>query len=73
MPPDEDISRSLLPRSPSSSFPQQGRVDWVLFSKNTVNFTVDALSRLSRAGGEALTIIAARAIFHQVTLNSVGE
>jgi hypothetical protein len=66
MPSDGGDSRSLL-------FPQQGQVDWVNLGRNSVEFTVQSLSRLSSAGIEALTIYAARAVFHQVKLDLLGE
>ncbi|OCK75057.1 hypothetical protein K432DRAFT_309408, partial [Lepidopterella palustris CBS 459.81] len=66
-----DESRLLL--SPSSSFPQQGQVDWTALSKNTVEFTIDTLSRLSRAGVEALTVVAGTAVSRHARLDSLGE
>jgi hypothetical protein len=64
---------AILLRSPSSSFPQQGQVDWTTLSKNTVEFTVETLSRLSRAGIEALTIVAGTAVSRHARLDPLGE
>jgi hypothetical protein len=64
-------SRSMVP-SPSS-FPQQGQIDWGVLSANTVEYTVETLSRISRAGVEALTLHAASAIFSNARLASSGE
>jgi len=66
-----DVGRFLL--SPSSAFPQQGHVDWAALSNNTVEFTVETLSRLSRAGVEALTVVAGTAVSRHAKLNSIGE
>lgn len=66
-----DESRSLLPFS--SSFPQQGQVDWAALGRNTVEFTVETLLRISKAGVDALTIYAATAVFRHATLASPGE
>ncbi|KAG8528600.1 uncharacterized protein KY384_006287 [Bacidia gigantensis] len=41
---------------PSPSFSQQGQVDWVALSNSSVNFSVAALARFSRAGVDALTV-----------------
>jgi hypothetical protein len=71
--PGETESLPLLAPNSSTAFAQQGQVDWTTLGKNTVRFTVGALSRLSKAGVEALTIYAARAIFHQVKLDQLGE
>ncbi|KAI9691943.1 MAG: hypothetical protein M1822_008016, partial [Bathelium mastoideum] len=51
----------------------KGAFDWVGFSKHSVTFTVDTLSRMSKAGVEALTVFASRALFQQVKLDARGE
>ncbi|KAF5542061.1 hypothetical protein FMEXI_7665 [Fusarium mexicanum] len=54
-------------------FQQQGTVDWTRVMSGSVTFSVDVLSRLSKAGVEAFTIYAARAIFSNVKLGPNGE
>ncbi|KAF5602653.1 hypothetical protein FPCIR_1773 [Fusarium pseudocircinatum] len=54
-------------------FQQQGTVDWTRVMSGSVTFSVDVLSRLSKAGVEAFTIYAARAIFSNVKLGRNGE
>ena len=56
-----------------SGFPQQGQVDWTALGKTTIEFTVNTIARISKAGVEALTIYAAGSIFHQVKLDALGE
>ena len=72
MPAENESSRHIVIRS-NSGFEQQGQIDWTLLAKNSVDFSVDALSRLSSAGVDALTIYAARAMFRQVRLDWIGE
>ncbi|KAF5969139.1 hypothetical protein FBULB1_10392 [Fusarium bulbicola] len=54
-------------------FQQQGTVDWTSIISGSVAFSVDVLSRLSKAGVEAFTIYAARAIFSNVKIGPNGE
>ncbi|PMD58819.1 uncharacterized protein K444DRAFT_530641, partial [Hyaloscypha bicolor E] len=63
----------LILSTSSSQFPQQGQVDWSNLSKNTVEFTVDVLSRLSKAGIEALTVYATKVLFSHAKLDQLGE
>ena len=63
----------LILSTSSSQFPQQGQVDWSSLGKNTVEFTVDVLSRLSKAGIEALTVYAAKVLFSHAKLDQLGE
>ncbi|KAM0426049.1 hypothetical protein ACHAPT_008680 [Fusarium lateritium] len=66
------LSQDLQPGT-AVGFQQQGTVDWIAVANGTVGFSVDVLSRLSKAGVEALTIYAARAIFSNVRLGKLGE
>ncbi|CVL07389.1 uncharacterized protein FMAN_16245 [Fusarium mangiferae] len=66
------LSQDAQPGS-AVGFQQQGTVDWISMANGTVGFSVDVLSRLSKAGVEALTIYAARAIFTNIRLGEVGE
>ena len=64
---------SLVSGSIPSTFPRQGQIDWTALSKSTIGFTVDTISRLSKAGVEALTIYAATAMFRQSNIGELGE
>ncbi|KAF5700133.1 hypothetical protein FMUND_14438 [Fusarium mundagurra] len=66
------MSQDLQP-STAVGFQQQGTVDWTRIMSGSVTFSVDVLSRLSRAGVEAFTIYAARAIFSNVKIGPNGE
>ena len=44
------------------SFPQQGQVDWVALSSSTVNFSVAALARFSKAGVDIFTVQIGKAL-----------
>ncbi|KAF9772554.1 hypothetical protein IL306_009746 [Fusarium sp. DS 682] len=66
------LSQDLQP-STAVGFQQQGTVDWTKVLSGSVSFSVDVLSRLSKAGIEAFTIYAARAIFSNVKLGPNGE
>ncbi|KAF3937842.1 hypothetical protein ABW19_dt0207289 [Dactylella cylindrospora] len=54
-------------------FSTSGQIDWVTLGGSSVKFTVDVLSRLSKAGIEALTLAASYAIFGQFRISSEGE
>ncbi|KAG5795906.1 hypothetical protein H9Q69_005051 [Fusarium xylarioides] len=62
-----------LQSSTAVGFQQQGTVDWTRVLSGSVTFSVDVLSRLSKAGVETFTIYAARAIFSNVKLGPNGE
>ncbi|KAF5538900.1 hypothetical protein FPHYL_12413 [Fusarium phyllophilum] len=66
------LSQDVQP-STAVGFQQQGTVDWTRVMSGSVTFSVDVLSRLSKAGVEAFTIYAARAIFSNVKLGPTGE
>ncbi|KAF4960777.1 hypothetical protein FGADI_720 [Fusarium gaditjirri] len=59
--------------STAVGFQQQGTVDWTSVLSGSVTFSVDVLSRLSKAGIEAFTLYAARAIFSNVKIGPNGE
>lgn len=61
------------PSTQDIGFQQQGSVDWTAVASGTVSFSVKVLSQLSKAGVEALTICAARAMFRDVRLGNNGE
>ena len=56
------MSASLVPSGGSSSFAQQGSVDWVALSGSSVQFSVAVLARLSKAGIDAFTLRFGQAI-----------
>ncbi|KAH7168332.1 hypothetical protein DER46DRAFT_679623 [Fusarium sp. MPI-SDFR-AT-0072] len=66
------MSQDLQP-STAVGFQQQGTVDWTRVLSGSVTFSVDVLSRLSKAGVEAFTIYTARAIFSNVKIGPNGE
>ena len=43
----------------------RGSIDWVSFSKSTVNFSIELLGRFSRAGVESLSVAVGQALFTQ--------
>lgn len=49
-------SSALVPTSGGSNFAQQGAVDWVALSKSSLSFSVEVLSRFSKAGVELITV-----------------
>lgn len=66
------LTQDLQP-STAVGFQQQGTVDWTRVMSGSVKFSVDVLSRLSKAGVETFTVYAARAIFSNVKLGPNGE
>jgi hypothetical protein len=57
---------NLVPSSGGGSgagFAQQGSVDWVALSGSTLTFSVEVLSRFSKAGVEMVTIAMGQALF----------
>ena len=68
-----DESRSLVSRQTNGGLQQQGSIDWVRLAGSSVNFTIDSLARMSRAGIEALTVCAAEAVFARLKLGPAGE
>ena len=63
----QDNSQSVV------SFQQQGTVDWTSVTGGSVTFPIDVLSRLSKAGVEAFTLVAAQTIFSDAKLGRQGE
>ncbi|KFY02187.1 hypothetical protein O988_02339 [Pseudogymnoascus sp. VKM F-3808] len=59
--------------SSSDAFAQQGTVDWTRLSASTVNFTIEVLGRLSKAGVEPLTVAMGQGIFSCFHLDPDGE
>ncbi|KAG4257940.1 hypothetical protein FPRO03_02895 [Fusarium proliferatum] len=66
------MAQDLQP-STAAGFQQQGTVDWTRVLSGSVTFSVDVLSQLSKAGVEAFTVYAARAIFSNVKIGPNGE
>jgi arabinogalactan endo-1,4-beta-galactosidase len=68
------MSTAVVPSGGSSdAFAQQGTVDWTRLSRSTVNFTVEILARLSKAGVEPLTVAMGQAIFSGFNLDPEGQ
>ncbi|OBT66768.1 hypothetical protein VE03_04028 [Pseudogymnoascus sp. 23342-1-I1] len=70
------MSTGIVPHSSgsgSNAFTQQGTVDWTTLSRSTVNFTVEILSRLSKAGVEPITAAMGQAIFAGFNLDPDGQ
>jgi hypothetical protein len=58
------MSGPLVPSGQSGpSFAQQGSVDWVALSGSTLNFSVEVVSRFSKAGVEMITVAMGQALF----------
>lgn len=53
----------LVPTSRSSTFTQQGTVDWVALANASVQIPVNILTRYSKAGVDAATVLAGQAVF----------
>lgn len=70
------MSTAVVPSggtSDSNAFAQQGTVDWTTLSRSTVNFTVEILARLSKAGVEPITAAMGQAIFSSFNLDPEGQ
>lgn len=63
----------VQPGQSSSSFAQQGSVDWVAVSQTTFSASVAILSRLSRAGLQPLTVAIAQALSINIPIGIHGE
>lgn len=55
------------------NFAQQGSVDWVSLSNSTLGFSVEILSRFSKAGVEMITVAVGQAIFSTFVVPSAGQ
>ncbi|MCJ1431958.1 hypothetical protein MMC27_001314 [Xylographa pallens] len=73
MPPRYHESGSVVSTNTDGGFQQQGSIDWVRLAGSTVNFSIDSLARMSRAGIETLTVCAAEAVFARLRLGPAGE
>ena len=62
-----------MSRGADRELQQQGSIDWVRLAGSSVNFTIDSLARMSKAGIEALTVCAAEAVFARLRLGPTGE
>lgn len=70
------MSTAVVPTggtSDSNAFAQQGTVDWTTLSRSTVNFTVEIVARLSKAGVEPITAAMGQAIFAGFNLDPEGQ
>lgn len=57
----------------SSGLVTQGSVDWVSLSQKSVHFSVEVLSRFSRAGVEMITVAIGQAIFSGFNVPADGQ
>ncbi|KAE8444043.1 hypothetical protein EG329_000911 [Mollisiaceae sp. DMI_Dod_QoI] len=56
-----------------ANFAQQGSVDWVSLSQSTMSFSIEVLSRFSRAGVEMITVAVGQAIFSRFNVPPDGK
>jgi hypothetical protein len=66
---------SLIPAGSSSGsrFEQQGTVDWVSLSKETVGFSVQILSQLARGGVHPYTLVIGQHIGNSFSFSAAGR
>ena len=57
----------------SSNFEQQGTLDWVSLSKETVGFSIQVLSRLAQGGVHPYTLVIGQHIGNHFKLSSIGR
>lgn len=69
------MSGALVANSqvPGANFVQQGSVDWVALSNSTLSFSVEVLSRFSKAGVEIITIAIRQALFLGFNVPADGQ
>lgn len=56
-----------------SAFPQQGQVDWVELSNQSVQISVAVLARLSKAGVDPFTLQVGKAVCFNIALGPPGQ
>jgi hypothetical protein len=65
---------AIIPSGGSfSNFAQQGSVDWVALSGSTLSFSIEVLSRFSKAGVEMATVAIGQTIFSRFRLRPDGK
>lgn len=70
------MAASLVPvscRGGSPQFSQQGTVEWVSLSNSTFTFSVEIMSRLSKAGVEMITFAMGQTLFTRFTVPPDGQ
>lgn len=70
------MSGVIVPQNPGgggSAFAQQGSVDWVSLSKSSLTFSVEVLSRFSKAGVEVITVAMGQALCSQFRVPTEGQ
>jgi hypothetical protein len=55
------------------NFAQQGSVDWVALSGSTLSFSIDVLSRFSKAGVEMITVAVGQAMCGSFNIPAAGQ
>lgn len=68
-----DSSLSSAGGTAGGSFSQQGSVDWVALSGSTLSFSVEMLSRFSKAGVEMITVAMGQSLFSKFDLKADGQ
>jgi hypothetical protein len=69
-----DESSSLIPASsPGATFPQQGSLDWVSLSKETLSFSFQVLQRLSAEGVDPYTFAIGNVVGNNFRLSATGR
>ena len=63
---------ALQTSSPSSSFTQQGTIDWVQLSSTTVSASLDVFARLSAANIHTMTLMVGQALATNFKLSLKG-
>jgi len=67
------MSNTLVPANGGPNFAQQGSVDWIALSRSTLSFSVEVLSRFSKAGVEMITVAMGQAIFSSFNIPPSGQ
>lgn len=62
-----------MPDEPSSSLVTTGQLDWVALARTPVSFTLDAMSRIAKAGVEIVTVSVGSAICSSFAFGPEGQ
>jgi hypothetical protein len=68
------MSGPLVPSGQSGpTFAQQGSVDWVALSGSTLSFSVEVMSRFSKAGVKMITVAMGQTFFSGFKIPPAGQ
>lgn len=67
------MSDALAVSNSAPNFPQQGSVDWVSLGGSTFSFSLEVLSRFSKAGVDMLTVAIGQTIFSSFKVPPTGQ